>query len=276
MFLEALRRNEGFCRDTDTAFAKFWEREGDSLKKREFHEMDADGNTTSITILGDFIKKPDSDPHVLDAYYYSPEAHYVRQKYGLYYPFHYNQERHGQQTIISPINANGFAGTIDGQTVWIFRYPCLQGFRDQSLSHLDIRIELTWPKEAIINTINMVLDEALQERERAGNKIRKRGLGVDSFPFRVWDMHKEEGKSPWEITQELNPGLKTLTAKGCTRKKCLEKIEFQTLTDKKKATYNNKFCGKKDSCLIAKAFLKNVRDAIAKAESQIASVSPIK
>ena len=125
MFLEALRRNEGFCRDTDTAFAKFWGREGDSLRKREFHEVDTKGNTLSITLLGDLIEKPDSDPYVLDAYCYSPEAYQVRQEYGLYYPFHYNQGRPGQPTITSPINANGFAGNIDGQTVWMFRYPCL-------------------------------------------------------------------------------------------------------------------------------------------------------
>jgi hypothetical protein len=88
-------------------------------------------------------------------------------------------------------------------------------------------------------------------------------------------MNKKEGKSPWKIAQELNPGLKTLTAKGCTRKKCPEKMDFQALTNKKKETYNNKSCGKQDYCLIAEALLKNVRDAIAKAEKQIASISPI-
>jgi hypothetical protein len=125
IFLEALLRNDGFRRDTDKAFAKFWEREGDSLRNVELIEKDASGNTISSTLLGELIEKPDSDPHVLDAYCYSPEAHHVRQKYALYYPFHYNQGRPGQQTTISPINADGFAGTIDGQTVWMFRYPCL-------------------------------------------------------------------------------------------------------------------------------------------------------
>lgn len=93
--------------------------------------------------------------------------------------------------------------------------------------------------------------------------------------FQVWDMNKKEGKSPWKIAQELNPDLKTLTAKGCTRKKCPDKLDFQTLTKKKKENYSNKFCGKKDSCLIAKALLKKVRDAIDKADSLIASVFPI-
>ena len=208
MFLEALCRHEGFRRETDKAFGKFWEREGDSLRKRELHEMDADGNTLSITLLGDLIEKPDSDPHVLDAYCYSPEAHQIRQRYGLYYPFHYNQGRPGQLTITSPINANGFAGTIDGQTVWMFRYPCLQGFRNQSLTHLDIRIELTWPKEEIMNIVEMVLDDALQERERAGKKIKKRGIEIDPLPFKVWDMHNKYGMNPWEITKELFPFIK--------------------------------------------------------------------
>lgn len=208
MFLEALRRNEGFCRDTDTAFAKFWEREGDSLRKREFHEVDADGKTLSITLLGDLIEKPDSDPYVLDAYCYSPEAHQVRQKYGLYYPFHYNQGRPGQLTITSPINAEGFAGIIDGQSVWMFRYPCLQGFRNQSLTHLDIRIELTWPKEEIMNIFEMVLGDAIQERERVGKKIKRRGVEYGSFPFKVWDMHKKKGMTSLEIAQELFPLIK--------------------------------------------------------------------
>ena len=174
MFLGALRRNEGFRRETDKAFTKFWEREGDSLRKRELHEVDTEGNTLLITLLGDLIEKPDSDPCVLDAYCYSPEAHQVRQKYGLYYPFHYNQGRPGQLTITSPINANGFAGTIDGQTVWMFRYPCLQGFRNQSLTHLDIRIELTWPKEEIMNIFEMVLGDAIQEMERVSKKTKSR------------------------------------------------------------------------------------------------------
>lgn len=207
MFLGALRRNEGFRRETDKAFAKFWEREGDSLRKRELHEVDTEGNTLLITLLGDLIEKPDSDPHVLDAYCYSPEAHQMRQKYGLYYPFHYNQGRPGQLTITSPINATGFAGTIDGQTVWMFRYPCLQGFRNQSLTHLDIRIDLTWPKEEIMNIFEMVLDDALREKERGGEKTKKRGREVDSLPFRVWDMQKE-GKSTWPIAQEFFPHIK--------------------------------------------------------------------
>lgn len=42
MFLKPLRRNEGFRRETDKAFAKFWEPEDDSLRTRELHEMDAD------------------------------------------------------------------------------------------------------------------------------------------------------------------------------------------------------------------------------------------
>ena len=130
------------------------------------------------------------------------------------------------------------------------------------------------------------------QEDQAYNIVKKPGRGpsrdiyLDEKPasgpvtiFQVWNMNKKEGKSPWKIAQELNPGLnpglKTLTAKGCTRKKCPEKLDFQSLTDEQKENYNNEFCGKKDSCLIAKALLKNVRDAIAKAESLIASVSPI-
>jgi hypothetical protein len=278
IFLEALRRNEGFRRETDKAFAKFWEREGDSLRKMELVERDANGNTSSSTLLGELNEKPDSDLHVLDVYCHSPEAHHVRRKYGLIRPYHYNQPGipcPREETIVSLVNADEFPGNVGSQNVWISRYPCLQGIRNQSLSSMDIRIDLSCPKQDIMSIFEIVLDNALQERQRVGKRTKTRGLALDYFPFRVWDMHKKEGKSPWRITQELNPRLQTLTAKGCTRKKCPEKLEFQTLTNKKKETYNNKYCGKKDSCLIAKALLKNVSDAIAKAEKQIASISPI-
>ena len=89
----------------------------------------------------------------------------------------------------------------------------------------------------------------------------------------VWSMNKNKGKSPWKITQELYPYLKNLTEKECMRNKCPQKIDFKNLIKKNKET-NNKFCGKKESCLIAKALLKNVRGAIARVEKLIASVSP--
>lgn len=231
MFLEALRRNEGFRRETDKAFAKFWEREGDSLRKQELCEIDAGGNTLSITSLGDLIEKPDSDPHVLDAYCYSPEAHHVHQKYGLYYPFHYNQGHPGQPTIMSSIKADGFAGTINDRTFWMFRYPCLQGFRDQSLTHLDIRIELSWPKEEIMNIFEMVLDEAMQERERVGKKIKRRGIVYDPLPFKIWDMHTENGMTSLEIAEELFPFIKDKSPREWDEnfspeaRSCLRKVE---------------------------------------------------
>jgi hypothetical protein len=141
--------------------------------------------------------------------------------------------------------------------------------------YLTLRINLAKPKIQIMEEINAEIEKYLP-LALSGKKKKVRGKAVDDLCWRIWNMYKKEGKSPWKIVQELNPGLKSLTAKGCTRKKCPEKLDFQTLTNKKKETYNNKSCGKKDSCLIAKALLKNVRDAIAKAEKQIASVSPIK
>jgi len=179
MFLEALRRNEGFRRETDAAFAKFWEREGDSLRKRELIEKDANGNTISRTLLGELIEKPDSDLWVLDAYCYSPEARHVRQKYGLYlyYPFHYNQGLPGQPTIISAIHFDGSAGIIDGQNVWIFRCPCLQAIRNQALNRLDIKIDLAWPKQEIMNIVEMVLDDA-------GKKPRRGAWHLILFPLK--------------------------------------------------------------------------------------------
>jgi hypothetical protein len=208
MFLEALRRNEGFRRETDKAFTKFWEREGDSLRKRELIELDANGNTISRTLLGELIEKPDSDPYVLDAYCNSPEARHVGQKYDLYRPFHYNYGLPGQLTVVSGINFDGSVGIIDGQNVWIFRCPCLRAITNQSLNRLDIKIDLAWPKQEIMNIVEMVLDDAFQKRESAGKKTKKRGIEIDPLPFKVWDMHNKNGMTPWEITKELFPFIK--------------------------------------------------------------------
>lgn len=208
MFLEALRRNEGFRRETDKAFAKFWEREGDSLRKAEWIEQDANGNTISRRLLCENSEKPDSDPYMLDYYRYSPEARHVRQKFDLLYPFHYNQGLPGQPRIVSAFDYDGSAGIIDGQNVWIFRSPCLKAITNQSLNRLDIKIDLVWPKQEIMNIVEMVLDDALQERESTGKKTKKRGIEIDPLPFKVWDMHNKNGMNPWEITQELFPFTK--------------------------------------------------------------------
>lgn len=58
-----------------------------------------------------------------------------------------------------------------------------------------------------MNIFEMVLDDALREKERGGEKTKKRGREVDSLPFRVWDMQKE-GKSTWPIAQEFFPHIK--------------------------------------------------------------------
>ena len=55
MFLEALRRDEGFRRETDKAFAKFWEREGESLRKEQIVLIDAEGNRKSYKSLGELL-----------------------------------------------------------------------------------------------------------------------------------------------------------------------------------------------------------------------------
>lgn len=250
MLLEALRRNEGFRRETDKAFAKFWEREGDSLRKREWIVRDAEGNTSSYRsygeLIGESFEGPDSDPSVLDAYCNSPEARHVSQKYDLYRPFHYNYGLPGQMTIVSGINFDESRGIIDGQNVWIFSCPCLRAITNQSLNRLDIKINLAWPKQEIMNIVEMVLDDALQKRECAGKKTKKRGLALDFFPFRVWDMHKKQGKTPWEITQEL----------------------FRFTKGKSYQDFDDNYSRE------ARSYLRKVERAIKKADELISSVTP--
>ena len=62
MYLEAVRWNEGFREETDAAFAKFWEQEGDSIRKMEIIEVDADGNQLSSTLLGSIYRKTGFGP----------------------------------------------------------------------------------------------------------------------------------------------------------------------------------------------------------------------
>jgi hypothetical protein len=279
IFLEAVGLNEGFRQETDAAFATFWEREGDSVRKQEIIDQDGQGNILCRTLLGDLIEKPDSDPFVLSMHYcFSPEARQVQQRYGLLYPYHYNQSRlfasPGQMFVCSLNDADEFVREIEGKPVTIFRSPCLQAIREKAPDYLHITVNLFWPKEEIKSIFELVLDKALDERKSAGKKAFTRGVAVDPFPLKAWYMNKKQGKTPWKITQELY-SLKDLTAKKCIRKNCPEKLEFDNLPIRRKKTYANKSCGKKDSCLIAKAHLKNIRDAIVKAERLISSIRPI-
>jgi len=239
MFQEAVRWNEGFQWETDAAFADFWEREGDSLRNRRLIEKDADANALSSTSLGELIEKPDSDPLVLDAYCYSPEALLVCKRYGLRCPYHYNQPGLvslgvGEIGIVSMIHADGWVGEIDGKTVWIFRSPCLQAVRDLSVDWLDIKIDLTsWPKEEIMAVLEIALDDALQERKRIGKKTKRRGVAVDedALPFKAWVMHKKKGMTSWDIAQELFPFIKGKSPREFEEnyhpeaRSCLRKVE---------------------------------------------------
>ncbi|MBM4275664.1 MAG: hypothetical protein FJ134_14560 [Deltaproteobacteria bacterium] len=252
IFQEAVRWNEGFRQETDTAFSKFWEREGDSLKNRELIEFDSQGNRLSCTPLGSLMKEPDSDPLVLNAYCYSPDARQVQQRYGLLYPYHYNQpgllSTPGQTYIVSLINADGFLGKIDGKTVWIFRSPCLQAVRDEGINSLDIKINLSWSKKEIMAVFEMVLNDALQKRESIGKKIKRRGVAVDedALPFKAWLMHNKRDMTPWEITQELFPFTKGKSYQNWDENYSPE----------------------------ARSYLRKVERALKKAETLISSITP--
>jgi hypothetical protein len=99
VLLEALRRHEGFRRDPDEAFAKFWAREGDSLSKRPMIKVDENGRIISThNIMGEY-DKPDENPLILSEYFLSPEAQQVSNKYGLTIPFHYKYGVPGKNSI---------------------------------------------------------------------------------------------------------------------------------------------------------------------------------
>ncbi len=251
MVLEAVGLNEKFRKETDAAFAKFWEREGESLRKSEIIEVDAAGNTLSRTLLGDLIEKPDSDPQVLNQYLFSPEARQVQQRYGLLNPYHYNQSvlfaSPGQIFVSSLIDANEYVSEINGKPVKIFRAPCLRAIRDETLQSLDIKINLFWPKEEIMNIFELVLDKAKDERESAGKKAFVRSMSFDPFPLRAWYMNKKQGKTPWEITQELYP---------LTKGKSYQDWEENYSPE-------------------ARSHLRKVERAIKKADELISSVTPV-
>jgi hypothetical protein len=92
--------------------------------------------------------------------------------------------------------------------------------------------------------------------------------------FQAWVMNKREGKSSWKIAQELYPYIKSLAPQKCTIRKCDEKEYFKELTEKTKESYSVRICGKKDLCLEARARLKNVNDAIRRADLFISSIEP--
>lgn len=176
MFLEYVGLNEGFRNETDLAFAKFWEREGVSLKNRQIILIDPQGNRKSYNSLGELLdkdfEKPDSDPHIVNQYLFSLEAAQVKQRYGLLYPYHYNQSAlfasPGQIFVSSLIDADEYESKIEGKPVTIFRSSCLQAIREKVPNFLQIKIDLLWPKEEIKNIFELVLDKAMDERKSAG------------------------------------------------------------------------------------------------------------
>lgn len=152
LYKEAVRWNEGFRKETDRAFANFWEREGDSFIKLKLVEIENKGNILTTKLLSDFIKEPDSNPWLLSAYCSSPETRQVQRKYGLIYPYHYNQPGLVSLSaegihIMSAINADGFVGEIEGRSVWISRGPCLQAIIDEETDCLDVKINLSCSKK---------------------------------------------------------------------------------------------------------------------------------
>jgi hypothetical protein len=212
MFLEAIRRNEEFKIDTDLAFTEFWKREGESLQNRQMNEIDEDGNIISSTLLEEPIKELELNPYVLNAYCYSQEAIQVCKKYGLLYPYHYNQPGihslgPNQEMVFSAIHSVESVSVINGEEVRLFRSPCLKALK-KALDYLDIRVNLHWPKQEIMKIFEMVLDNALQEKGLIGEKVKKRGAAFDPLPFKVWDMHIRDGKPLPEIARELFPEIK--------------------------------------------------------------------
>ena len=255
MHLEAVKWSEGFRRDTDAAFAKFLEREGESLRNRQkIVLIEPDGNRKSYQSLGELVgqqfKEPDTDPNMLDEYCLSPEARQVQQRYRLWYPYHYNQAAMlaspGQIEKVTWLNADEYVSEINGEQVTIFQSPCLRAVRDQSLDSLNININLSWPREEITNIFELLLDKTLDEK-RAGKKTFIRTKTVDSFPFKVWLMNRKEGKSPWVITQELFPFTK----------------------GKSYQDFDEHYSREARSCL------RRVERAIKKADELISSVTPV-
>ena len=94
--------------------------------------------------------------------------------------------------------------------------------------------------------------------------------------FQVWDMSKKDGKSLWKIAQELYPYLKSLTPQRCEYLTCEWRETFEALPQEEKELFSKQNCGKKDSCLEAQARLKNVKDAIERADMHISSIEPIR
>ena len=128
------------------------------------------------------------------------------------------------------------------------------------------------------------IDEERKFREAQLKPRRNPSLDIDLFPvpssgpvtiFQVWDMKNKQGKSSWKIAQELYL-IKNMTPQKCTNTKCEEREYFKKLNGKNKEDYSGAVCGKKDLCYEAKGRLKNVKDAIRRANVFILSSNPDK
>jgi hypothetical protein len=158
------------------------------------------------------MKEPDDDPDVLDAYCYSPEGQGICREYNLQYPHHYNQPAMrftpGQRFVISSIHMDKYVKKVNGDTVWMFRLPCLRAVKNEKYNHIDIRVTLDSPKTEIMQTFETVLDKVLKDKDEVGKKTKKRGIVVEDICFEIWDMHNKDGLTFWNIAEKLYPEIK--------------------------------------------------------------------
>lgn len=257
---EALRRNKHYKIDRENAFAAYMER------------LKAEG------------KRPEDDPNAEFLFHASPEGSELARKYNLILPFDPKEPLFEPQkdyicsgkVFLNDTAVNIIPHIAIPVSLGDADIPCL-GDDSPYLRNgqfLVLAINLQKPKKEIMMEFERQLEYFLSEVK--SKKIR--GTAIDFHLvteigrmsiFKIWDMNKEKGKSPWKITQELYPYLKSLTPQECKYDACSDRANFLI-----KQPFGNKDCGKIALCLEAQARLKNVKDAIDRANFQIYSIKP--
>jgi hypothetical protein len=116
MVIEALRRHEGFRKDTDEAFERFW----NSIKNLKIPQ---DHNISTNMSYEECYDNPFLEPSILKDYCDSKEAVEISRKYSLPTPFHYNQDNNS--ILIPLLFPRESRIYLNDQAIWKVDSQCL-------------------------------------------------------------------------------------------------------------------------------------------------------
>jgi hypothetical protein len=255
-YVEGLRRNPQFRAECDGAIKEFIESEvcysQDELKEAQEKMPDDFGN---------LLKSPSIIRSFMDL---SPQSQSLGKRWGLIEAWHYECP-----DFPPPINyyvayPKKFKEVRNINDSVDFRHNPEKYILDNN-GMLQLVINPKAPKKEIMAWVKYWIDKIREPMKKGIDK------SDSEIIWRFFDL-RQQGKSHWTIVQDIyGDEINKINPKNCNRNKCTHRANF-----KENKIIDKTDCGKKGRCLIADAFLKNVKDGIEKAEKVIESIKPIR